>query len=452
MNETRQLAHFVAATCFEDLHPELIERFKVYVLDNIASGFIGSVQPSSTIIAEMVRESGAQGLCTVFGNAWRAGLSGAALVNGAMVGGFETDHGSNTASGHPSSTVFPAAMAVAEHEHSDGKSFLTALVLGYEVLCRVGEAATRAVEDERGFHGPGTNGQFGAAVAVGKLLGFDEGKLTNALGIAGSHSAGLMEFVWEGAMTKRLHLGRAAQTGLDSALLAAKGFTGPSTVLEGKHGFFNVFSPSPKPEKLLADIGNDWLAQRLLIKPYACHGSHLSIAQGLDHFKAHHPLSARDVRKVTVASGNFMVHKHADSEPKTVSGAQYSVVFGVAIALAKDISDPYVYNEETLWDKDVRALAKRVEAVVDPRFKDARTMNPQAEVIIEMNSGERHVIAIDGFKGLPGTPFNFDDACGKLRRCVAPMIDKQQTDAIIEKVRKLEQLGDMAELAKLMGK
>ena len=79
-------------------------------------------------------------------------------------------------------------------------------------------------------------------------------------------------------------------------------------------------------------------------------------------------------------------------------------------------------------------------------------MNPQAEVIIEMNSGERHVIAIDGFKGLPGTPFNFDDACGKLRRCVAPMIDKQQTDAIIEKVRKLEQLGDMAELAKLMGK
>ena len=452
MNETRQLARFAVETRFEDLPRDVIEHYKVYVLDNIASGLVGSVQPWSNMIADMIRESECKGVCTILGQKWRTGLSGAALVNGAMIGGFETDHGSAPASGHPSGTVFPAAMAVAETERKDGKSFITAMVLGYEALCRIGEAATRAVEDVRGFHGPGTNGQFGAAVAVGKLLGFDEAKLTNALGIAGTHSAGLLEFVWEGAMTKRIHLGRGAQMGLESALLAGKGFTGPSTVLEGKFGFFNVFSPSPQPERLLANIGKVWLGQGLQIKPYACHGTHQSIVQGIDRFKASHPITAKDIRKVTVAGSEFMVHKHSDCEPNSVMGAQYSMVFGVAIALARDIANPYVYSEQTLWDKEVRELATRVEAVVDPRFGEFNENNPHGEVTIEMNSGERHVIQIAGFKGLPTTPFNFDDACGKLRTYAAPIIDKKQTEEIIDKVRHLEQLGDMAVVARLMGK
>jgi 2-methylcitrate dehydratase PrpD len=123
----------------------------------------------------------------------------------------------------------------------------------------------------------------------------------------------------------------------------------------------------------------------------------------------------------------------------------------VAIALAKDIGNPYVYSEETLWDKEVRELAKRVEAVIDPRFAEFRATNPHGEVIIEMNGGERHVIQIAGFKGLPATPFNFDDACAKLRSYAAPIIDKKRTEEIIAKVRSLENLTDMADIARLMG-
>ena len=452
MNETRQLAKFAFDTRFEDLPRELVEHYKVYVLDNIASGMAGSVQPWTNMIADMVRESEAKGLCTVMGKQWKTGLSGATLVNGAMIGGFETDHGSAPASGHPSGTVYPAAMTIAETAHKDGKSFILAMALGYEALCRIGEAATRAVEDERGFHGPGTNGQFGAAVAAGKLMGFDAATLVNALGIAGTHSAGLLEFVWEGAMTKRIHLGRGAQMGLESALLAQKGFTGPSTVLEGKFGFFNVFSPSPQPERLLANIGKVWLSMSLQIKPYACHGTHQSIIEGIDKFKATHPIKPADVRKVTVAGSEFMVYKHADFEPKSIMGAQYSMVFGVAIALSRDIADPYVYSEATLWDKDVHELAKRVEGVIDPRFEAFHENNPHGEVTIEMNSGERHVIPIKGFRGLPTTPFSFDDACRKIRNYAAPIIDKKQTEEIISKVAQLENVSDMADIARLTGK
>lgn len=451
MNETRQLVNFAVKTKFENLPREVVEHAKVYVLDNIACGMVGSVQPWSNMVASMIREAGGTEECTVFGQKWRANLSGAALVNGTMIGGFETDHGSAPASGHPSGSVFPAAMAVAEREHKDGKSFIAAMVLGYEALCRIGEAATRAVEDVRGYHGPGTNGQFGAAVAAGKLLGFDEAKLLNAMGIAGTHSAGLLEFVWEGAMTKRIHLGRGAQMGLESALLAGKGFTGPSTILEGKYGFFNVFSPSPQPQRLLENIGKVWLEKDLQIKPYACHGTHQSIVQGLCEFKARHPIHAKDIRRVVVAGSDFMVHKHEDCEPKSVMGAQYSMVFGVAIALTKDIANPYVYSEETLWDKEVRELAKRVEAVVDPRFAEFHENNPHAEVTIEL-ANARHVIKIAGFKGLPTTPFNFDDACHKLRTYAAPIIAKTRIEEIIDKTRHIENLADMAELARLMGK
>ena len=174
--------------------------------------------------------------------------------------------------------------------------------------------------------------------------------------------------------------------------------------------------------------------------------------QGIDRFKASHPIAAKDITKVTVACGDFMVRNHSDHEPKSVTGAQYSLVFGVAIALAKDIANPYVYSEETLWDKEVRELAKRVDAVVDPRFADSHANDPHGEITIEMNDGVCHAIPVAGFKGLPTNPFNFDDACGKLRTYAAPIIDTKQIEEIVDKVRRLEQLSDMAELARLMGK
>ena len=130
MNGARQFARFVVETQFEDLPRDVVDRYKVYVLDNIASGLIGSVQSWSSMIADMICESECKGVCTVIGHKWRTGQSGATLVNGAMIGGFETDHSSAPASGHPGSTVYPGVMAMAEAEHKDGKSFITAMRWG----------------------------------------------------------------------------------------------------------------------------------------------------------------------------------------------------------------------------------------------------------------------------------------------------------------------------------
>src|SRR5438093_5943497 len=150
MEPTRQLARFVAETGYQDLPAELVERAKVYLLDNLAAGFVGAVQPWSLMVASLAQDLGGKPEASVFNQPWRADVSRATLVNGAMMGAFEAEHIGHVA--HPSATVFPAALAIAERDHLPGRAFIAALLLGYEVVGRIGEAQTRAVEAERGFH------------------------------------------------------------------------------------------------------------------------------------------------------------------------------------------------------------------------------------------------------------------------------------------------------------
>lgn len=293
MNETMQIARFITDTGYVNLPANVIEKAKVYVLDNLASGFVGAEQPWSKKVSALVGDLGGREEASVFSQSAKADVSRASLVNGAMIGAFEVEHVGHSA--HPGGTVFPAALAFAERERMDGQSFILAMMLGYEVTCRVGAAQTRATEDERGFHNPGVNGPFGAAVAVAKLMGLDQEKTAWALGIAGSHSAGLTEFARDGAMTKRLHLGRAAQSGLESALLAGKGFTGPTTVFEGRHGYLNAVSPSPQPAKLTDGLGDEWISSDLAIKAYPCHLTGQAIVHAIQELKQKTSFSAEDI-------------------------------------------------------------------------------------------------------------------------------------------------------------
>ena len=444
MNETRQLVKFVAETTFEDLPQEVVERIKIYVVDSIACGFVGSVQPWSRMVADMVREACGKEEASMFNESWKTDISRAALVNGAMIGAFEVEHVGHVA--HPSAQVFPAALATAEREHTDGRTFITAMALGYETVCRIGEAMTRAVEDERGFHNPAVNGPFGAAASAGRLLGLDEAALLNAMGIAGSHAGGLTEFVWEGAMTKRLHLGRASQLGLESVLLAQKGFTGPSTVLEGTYGFFHAFSPNPSLEKLLENLGEEWLTLTMMIKAYGCHATGQAIVHAIQGFKKQHPLHAKTVKWVRITglgggpSGNAMEERFQGREPANILGGQYSLPFTTAVAISRDMSNPLVFSEETLWDPYVRELALRVEI-------EEHGSGP--EVIIDVD-GESHVIEVGDFPGSLRHPLSFDEVCHKFRRYTQTVVELKRGEKILKLVEHLEQLSDMALLARLL--
>ena len=448
MNETRQLAEFVVETGYSDLPPSVVEATKVYILDNLASGFVGADTPWADMVAEMARESAPQGPCSVFGRPWTTSPSYAALVNGTMIGSFETDHAFVPGSCHPSAAVFPAALAIAQRDHRDGKNLLEAVALGYEAVCRVGLAATRAVEDAAGFHGPATNAPFGGAAGAGKALGLDVQGLVNALGIAGSHAGGLMEFTREGAMTKRIHVGRGAQMGLESAVLADKGFTGPSTVLEGDRGFLRVYSPSPEPGLLVEGLGERYHMLDMMVKAYACHASFHPVIDGIHRFRSEVPYDPVRIQGIKVVATERMIHRHGDREPSSLLGAQYSLPFSTAVALCRDIADPTVYNEETLWDGRIRELSAGMDLEVDQdRFRKAG--GPAAEVSLSLD-GHHHSFTVSGWKGAPGNPYTYDEMTEKFRSYAGIKLSPDRVERIVTMVRHLEDLDDVVELAGLL--
>ena len=449
MNETRDLAEFVYSTGYGDLPPAAIEATRVFILDNFASGVLGSTTPWAEMVASLARESVPDGPCSLFARPWTTSPSYAALVNGTMIGSFETDHVFTQGSAHPSAAVFPACLAIAERDHLNGRKLMESVVLGYETVCRVGLAATRAVEDVRGFHGPGTNASFGAAAGVGKALGLDSGRLVNALGIAGSHAGGLLEFAREGAMTKRIHMGRGAQMGLESALLAQRGFTGPSTVLEGDRGFLWVYSPSPRAELLTEGLGERYLLLDMTIKAYACHISFHAVIDGISRLRKERPFDPSQVKEVRVTgSGRMMEPRFASREPVTVLGAQYSLPFSVALAVARDIDDPLAYSESTLRDPTVRELAKVVKLEVDgERFGNPG--GPVAEVSLTVD-GNSHVFEATGWKGAPNSPYTYDEMADKFRRYASTCLTANRIEEVIRKVRDLEKVTDVSELARLL--
>lgn len=243
MHETVTLAKYASAFQYEDIPAQALQRAKNTLCDVVGAIVYGYGLPWSQIIVDYATAYGAGGSSRILGPGGSLVQPPmAALANGALAHGFALDGAAKPNAGaHPAATIFPAALAIAQERGFGGRDLITAFVAGTEVMLRIGYA-TKKSNEHRGFHAPGTTGPFGASVGAGRLLGFDTPKMTNALGIAASLSAGLVQFSRSGGgMVKRLHFGRAAESGVIAANLADRGFTGPHDIIEGEFGFLRVF-------------------------------------------------------------------------------------------------------------------------------------------------------------------------------------------------------------------
>lgn len=444
---SRQLSRFVVTTTFEDLPAPIVDAWTTIVLDSIALGFIGSKDRLSGAMNKVAGALGGAAECTVINQRLRADVSRAAWLNGTQIGTPQADSPSNS---HAASNVVPAILAVTEKHHLSGKAFLAALILGGEVGGRI-QSSSVGVERERGFHNPGVQGPFSVAAAVGKLLNFDEATMVNALGIAGSSSAGLQEFAFEGADMKATHAGRAAQLGLESALLAQAGVLGPSTVLEGPFGYFNAFSmPGADLKKTVANLNVSAL-RFPAHKHYTVHSSHQQVVDTIVRFKAEQPaFKAADIRRVIVRGPESALHeRHAALEPTTIMGAKYSMPFTTSVALWRDLTDPLNYDDAAVHDAKIRDLASRVELVSAVDAGD-RANGGDCEVTLEMTDGRRVVLPSRAVKGSARDRYTFDDGVEKFRRWTRRIIGDKQATELIEGVRGLAKIPDMAVLARAM--
>lgn len=339
---TAPLADFVATLRHEALPPDVQLRTRFLLLDLVGNMLRGGIEAESTpplLAAARALGLGA-GACTVFGEASRWTPAGAALLNGALAHSLDFDDTHAASSLHPGAPVIPAVLAAAEITGATGADVLAAIVAGYEVTNRLGLALPAGAHYARGFHPTATCGAFGAAAAAARVFGMDAAGVAQALGIALSQSAGSLQFLANGAWTKRFQVGWAAMAGLSAALLAREGFRGAAEPLEGKAGFLRAYAPDPNPARVLQDLGREWELMATAVKPYpSCRYGHACVDAGLA-LRAEHGLRAEEITAVTMGlprSGMILIGEDIARRrrPANIVDGQFSGPFVVACALAR---------------------------------------------------------------------------------------------------------------------
>ena len=404
--ETAELARYAASCRYEDIPSDVIERAKQCITDTIAAVIFGYDLPWSRIVVAFAEKNGVGGNSRILGPGGpRVHAPAAALANGALAHAFEMDNLTWPSTGvHPGATLLASGLAVAQERGLGGRELLTAVVAGAEVMIRIGRA-TKHSNEGRGFHAPGTTGPFGAAVACGRLMRLDAERMRNALGIAGSLACGLLEFARSGtgAMVKRLHLGRAAESGVLAASLAGESFTGPASVLEGEFGFLRVFCGSEfDPHELTDGLGDSYATRSIMLKRFPCHVTAHTSVQAILDLRAEHSYAAADVASVHIAGNDKMARVNNIPSPADIMMAQYSIPFCVALAHVRDPRDPRSFDEGTLREPHIRSLAERVTITI---AKD-RPTPLAAEVTVALKDGRVFTRCVAAFKGTPEQPLD----------------------------------------------
>jgi 2-methylcitrate dehydratase PrpD len=312
------------------------------------------------------------GPCTVIGHQRMLTATGAAFVNGTAAHGEDFDDTFEGGPVHAGAVIVPAVLAACERHNADGRMALTGVAVGTEVLCRLSLVVPKAVH-KAGFHPTAIFGAMGAAAGVGAALGLNARRIVDALGVAGSMAGGIIEYLAEGAWTKRLHAGWAAQSGLRAALLARQGFVGPRTVFEGVHGLFHGFAHTTHGDydALIGDFGARWVTDTLAFKPYPCG----TLAQ--PYIDCARRLAARgikleDISEIVCEVAEGTVHRLweplADKQrPRNGYAAKFATPYLLATGFVHGGVGLGAFTEAAIRHPVVLALAARVTYVIDPQ-------------------------------------------------------------------------------------
>ena len=449
---THSLASFYSTLDYENISPEVVDRAKYFCLDYLGVAIKGSETASSAVMRQVVKVLSPNGDSVIMGTPLRAAPEYAALANGTSAHSLEMDDVNNHSSLHPGVATFPVAFAYADLERVNGREFITAITAGYDLMIRLGRALDPRKHYERGFHPTGTCGTFGAAVVASRLLGLDVGHTTWALGIAGSQAAGSLEFLAQGAWTKRMHPGWAAHSGFVAALLAKEGFIGPTTIFEGRHGFLHGYSDDADASKAIEGLGEVSYITKASIKPHSCCRYNQGPIDCILEIVRDHGLKPQEVERVMVgvlkAGFNVVaVPEEQKRNPQSVVDAQFSMPFAAAVAILYGQASLEEYRDSTLGLPEVKDLMSRVRCVRDPSLEANYPSRWPAWVEIETRDGRVLRAEVEYPKGDPENALSWDELKEKFRDLTRPNIAPSMQEKIITTVESLEGLDDVRALA-----
>lgn len=376
-----RLGQWVAHTSFEDIPPDVIEHVKLCLLDSFGCGLFGAGQEWSRIAAEVALELSPGGPSALWGRAASASPADAAMVNGTAVHGFELDDVHTSSLLHPGAVTIPAVFAIAELRGLTGRDLIRATVLGYEVGIRIGVCAG-VPHATSGYHATGTVGTIAAAAGAAAALGLDAGQAMHALAVGTTQASGLYA-ARTGAMAKRFHAGRAAESGVIAGLLAERGFTGAVAAFEAPSGgFFPTMAHANDPESVFDGLGERWETLAVGFKVYAsCASTHTTV-DALDQLMAQ-GLTAANLRRLRIGMSKVgMQNVGWRYVPSGVVAAQMNGFYTAAVKLIEGDAFVDQFRDERLAAPGILRLIDRIEIAHDP-------------AVDEKGPGFRHAVTVE---------------------------------------------------------
>jgi 2-methylcitrate dehydratase PrpD len=438
-----KLADFIHSISFADLGQQTVRMARLALLDWLGSVARGGQEQPAKIARSLLIDQGGNPQATVLPSGEKTSVLNAALANGIASHVLEVDDVHRGSIIHCGAVVIPAALAAAEMTRASGRKLIEALVVGYEVATRIGEAVTPS--HYYFWHNTGTCGTFGACAAASKLLGLNREQLVWALGSAGTQAAGLWEFLADGAMSKHLHPGKAAQNGLLAALFASRGFTGATAILEGKRGFCRAMAPEFNLDRITDSLGKPpYKIEDNSFKIHSsCRHTHPAVDIALDLASSHN-LEPSDITGIEVRTYKTALDITDTPEPETVYAAKFNLPFCVALALARRSCGLEDFSDDSLRDPEIRALSQRVKPIADDAFTSLYPGKWAAAMEISTRSGDVLRGRSDFPLGDPENPASDKLLAEKFRRLASDSWGDERTGSLIRTVMELEVVEDMS--------
>jgi len=435
---TSRLASFIVRTEASRIPEEAYEHAKVAFLDWVGVTLAGKDDPLVRKLIAFAKLEGGRRQATVLGHHLKMTLSQATLINGAASHALDYDDTLVSFLGHPSVTLFPSLLALAEWSKKSGREFLSAYLIGLQAGGTVG-ACAGLDHYMAGWHATSTLGHLASAAGCARLLGLEEKQTAWAIGIAATQASGLKRMF--GTMCKPFHAGRASQAGLLAALLAREGFTSAEDAIEGPHGFFHVLK-GKVTEEILGLLGLGWDVRNLSQKYHAsCHATHSPLEAALNLVQEGQ-VALADIREIRVHSSQMALDAAGKMTPATGLEGKFSIPYCVANALLRGETGNAAFTDEKVRDPEVRELMRKVRVTLHPEIKAL-----EARVELDTVSGRTLCGFSDILQQIPPLDVKQQRVRSKFLDLCGPVLGAERAAALAAKISGLEKVGSMKTFA-----
>jgi 2-methylcitrate dehydratase PrpD len=445
---TLALAKFITRTEYDDLPQEVVQQAKRCILDLIGAAIGGSRTDVGRLLVGFIKEVDRLDESTIPGWTVRASSQYAALATGSMAQDLELDDVNRMSHMHPGVSTIPTALSLCEREKKSGKDLITSTVVGYEVVNRIGKSVSPSILRDTVFH-PAVLWTFGSIASACKVLDTDVETSLNALGMGSLGPVAVEDPFRQGVMVKDLYGGWPNFVGIMCTLLALKGFTGSSVLIESDLGIAKMVSKNYDLGRIVENLGRTYEIMNSGFKPYAaCRRAHSAI-DATFQILAGNKIDPKEIKQISV--GTFCAASRlTNTLPQSAVAAKYSIPYALALVILKHKVWIEEFDEKLLHDDEILGLAQKVRVYLDEELDKLYDSKWPALVEIELEDGKKYSSQVDWPKGEPEVPMTDEEIRRKFVSIASTVIGKDKADRVLSVIEDLENLSEISVLAELM--